>query len=304
MAAARTWKSKKRFLHQRSGDWNCVVSLSQFIADLPENPRSRLAPTPSGFLHRGNAFNFLLTWTLVRQKHGTLHLRIDDLDSARRRLEYIEDIFESLGWLGIERDSGPRNSTEQQNIFSQVLRLRRYHDLIQKLIDQGHCFACTCSRTEIGPVYPGTCEAKNLALDEPGTSIRLRVQPDEIVQIKDRVTTSFAIGQETGSFVIRRKDGLPSYQIASVADDEDMQMNLIVRGVDLLPSTAMQTLIAEKAGLLNFKNTVFVHHSLITKDGEKLSKSAGAESLRVLRQGGEEAARRLCREFEVWANAL
>lgn len=280
------------------------MSLAELIAGIPENPRSRIAPTPSGLLHRGNAFNFLLTWTLVRQKQGTLHLRIDDLDSARRRKEYIEDIFESLHWLGIDWDSGPRNSTEQQNIFSQDLRLRRYHDLIQRLIDHGHCFACTCSRTETGPVYPGTCEAKNLPLDEPGTSIRLRVAQDEIVQIKDRVTTSFAIGPETGSFVIRRKDGLPSYQIASVADDEDMQMNLIVRGRDLLPSTAMQTLIAEKAGLLNFKNASFIHHSLITKDGEKLSKSAGAESLRVLRQGGEEAAKSIRREFERWANAL
>lgn len=280
------------------------MSLTELIAGIPENPGSRIAPTPSGLLHRGNAFNFLLTWTLVRQKQGTLHLRIDDLDFARRRKEYIEDIFESLRWLGIDWDSGPRNSAEQQNIFSQDLRLRRYHDLIQELIDHGHCFACTCSRTEIGQVYPGTCEAKNLPLDEPGTSIRLRVPRDEIVQIRDRVTTSFAIGRETGSFVIRRKDGLPSYQIASVADDEDMQMNLIVRGMDLLPSTAMQTLIAEKAGLLSFKNASFIHHNLITKNGEKLSKSAGAESLRVLRQGGAEAARSLYHEFETWANGL
>ncbi len=281
--------------------------IRSWLRGVPREPRTRIAPTPSGFLHRGNAYSFLLTWLLAKAHNGTVHLRIDDLDQARRREEYLDDIFESLAWLGISSDTGPADTRDFLRNHSQSLRTPSYNQLIQFLIDARFCFACRCTRSQLPPGrYPGTCEHLGLPLDEPGTALRLRVPHDAVIrhleiagdESKDPVMTEFALGEQVGSFVIRKRDGTAAYQIASVCDDDTMRMNFIVRGKDLAPSTAMQQFIALHAGLSQFQNAVFLHHDLVLSDGEKLSKSAGASSLREIRRA--ESPAELLREFQEW----
>ena len=128
---------------------------------------SRLAPTPSGYLHFGNAFNFLLTYLLVNFHDGVLHLRIDDLDGPRVDRASVEDIFIQLEWLGIDYHFGPSGPDDLYSRFSQQLRKDRYFNAIEVLQKTGNLFACECSRSKIrnssaSKIYPGTCKNKNL----------------------------------------------------------------------------------------------------------------------------------------------
>lgn len=241
--------------------------------------RSRLAPTPSGYLHLGNAVNFLLTWLLVRQAGGALKLRIDDADAARSRPEYVTDIFRQLDWLGLSWDEGPSGPDDFFARHSQLRRLDRYRELLTQLRPRGDLFYCTCSRRRIGELtanglYPGTCRAMRETPAAPHT-IRIRV-PDEI-----------PLAASLGDFVLWRRDDLPAYQLASLGDDLDDQINLIVRGQDLLPSSAAQLFLASRLGENDFARVEFHHHPLLTDaQGEKLSKSDNALSLYAMRQAG------------------
>lgn len=247
--------------------------------------RSRLAPTPSGYLHAGNAVNFLLTHALVRRAGGHLHLRIDDLDRERVRPQYLENIFVTLQWLGIAWDSGPRDAADFGAHYSQLLRLERYQALLDRLLMVPMLvYACTCSRAQVlaaagpGGLYPGTCRHKNLPLDTPEASWRVAVPTGATVSFTDalRGPVTMAVAPAVGDFVIRKKDGLPAYQIASLADDVADAITLIVRGADLLPSTAAQLWLAEQAGgaYAAFAQVQFWHHPLLMDAaGHKLSKS-------------------------------
>jgi glutamyl/glutaminyl-tRNA synthetase len=256
--------------------------------------RSRLAPTPSGFLHRGNAFSFLLTWLLVRQSGGYLHLRIDDLDSERIRTAYIQDIFDTLEWLEIDYDTGPRSVEDFVQNWSQKRRLAIYHQALEKLREQGNLYICECSRSTLGAfaengVYTGLCRNKNLNFDAPLTAWRF---------YSPSVTESYFFDYEqgemrvnvaelTGDVVVRRKDGIPAYQIASLVDDELDETTLIVRGMDLLPSTAIQIALAQTLGWKRFPSATFLHHQLLMDaNQQKLSKSHGSSSLREMREHG------------------
>jgi glutamyl/glutaminyl-tRNA synthetase len=259
--------------------------------------RSRLAPTPSGFLHTGNGINFVLAWLLVRRSNGILRLRIDDLDAPRIDSEYIEDIFRTLEWLGLDWDEGPQTPDEHQRLFSQQLRIGRYNELIEALKSTGQVFACTCSRKEIQErssdgQYPGTCLTKKLPLDLTNASLRLITPRPCSIRITDMQAgnTSIDIYDMARHPVIRRRDGIPAYHIASLADDTDHDISLIVRGSDLLSSTAAQLHIAGLLNMKSFKQTTFYHHPLITgDDGQKLSKSAGSTSLKAWRERGAKA---------------
>lgn len=254
--------------------------------------RSRIAPTPSGFLHLGNAVNFLLVWVMVRARGGALKLRIDDADAARTRPEYVEDIFRQLEWLGITWDEGPQSPDEFYRRHSQLLRVDRYHQTVELLRQEGHVFACTCSRSLLrsagSSVYPGTCRGRAAP---PGEEFALRLQvPEEtVVRVQDTVVP---LGRRMGDFVVWRRDDAPAYQLASVVDDIDGRINLIVRGEDLLESTAAQLFLAAKlkdAG--SFLDAAFYHHPLVADaGGRKLSKSQNAHSLAAFRSGGGSAA--------------
>jgi glutamyl-tRNA synthetase len=254
--------------------------------------RSRLAPSPSGFLHLGNAVNFVLTWLMVRKAGGTLRLRIDDADCRRTKPEYLEDIFRQLDWLGITWDEGPTGVADFQRRFSQQLKRERYRAFLAELDRLGHLYPCDCSRRMIRSlapegVYPGFCRKRSA---EPGArvAIRLRVPEGSIFRVEGR---EVALCRTMGDFVLWRKEDLPAYQLVSLVDDLDDRITLIVRGLDLLASTAAQRFLAGLRGDHSFAETLFHHHPLVRgEDGRKLSKSDGALSLAALRAGGASPA--------------
>ena len=252
---------------------------------------SRLAPTPSGYLHFGNAFNFLLTYLLVNFHDGVLHLRIDDLDGPRVDRASVEDIFIQLEWLGIDYHFGPSGPDDLYSRFSQQLRKDRYFYAIEVLQKEGHLFACECSRSKIrnssnSTIYPGTCRNKNLNFLKENQTWRVIVPENTSVCYSTLTNKKKGIDLTTGigDFVIRRRDGLPAYQIASLMDDIEMGVNLIVRGADLISSTGAQLLLAKCLNDSFFPAAHFVHHMLMKNEsGKKLSKSSGNHSLKFLR---------------------
>lgn len=269
---------------------------------------SRIAPTPSGFLHRGNAYNFLLTALLVQKKGGSsLRLRIDDLDAPRVREAYVQDIFTTLRWLDIHWNLGPENPDEQHRIYSQQLRIPRYQELLDALAKTGHVFACTCSRKDIAQnskdgQYPGTCRLKQLPLDTPDAAWRLHTPQNTIIHFSDALlgNVSIDLGSESRDFIVRRRDGVPAYHIASLADDVDHGINGIVRGADLLTSTAAQLYLSDLVGATSFRQTVFYHHPILQDTaGDKLSKSAGSSSIRSIQEQGV-SLEQLYQEFRQW----
>ncbi|WP_245868998.1 glutamate--tRNA ligase family protein [Pontibacter ramchanderi] len=255
--------------------------------------KTRIAPTPSGFLHLGNALSFAITWALARKQQGIVALRIDDLDNARFRPEYLQDIFDTLDFMGLDYDEGPRNPQDFQENYSQLLRLPSYQQLLDKLVQQGMVYACPCSRSQINALspqglYPLTCRDEQLPLDTPNAAWRVRIPEGTTISFEDQLlgTCTVALSLEMPDFVVRRKDAIPAYQIASIVDDLAMGVNLIVRGEDLMLSTAAQLFLAQHTGATAFTEAAFVHHPLITAEGNKLSKSHDSLSLTEMRKAG------------------
>lgn len=249
---------------------------------------SRLAPTPSGFLHLGNAVNFVLTWLLTRRAHGTLHLRIDDLDRARLRPAYLANIFRTIDWLGLDYDHGPAGPTDFEQHFSQLHHLPAYEAALRQLAqvpDLVH--ASHRSRT-------GGSEAP-VPLDTPGAAWRVQVPAPTEISFPDGLQgpTTVPLGELMPEFVLRKKDGHAAYQLASLLDDLRLGTTLIVRGADLLPSTAAQLWLAAHLPAtadFNAYRIRFCHHPLLTDAaGQKLSKSTqhGGESGILAVPGGQ-----------------
>jgi glutamyl/glutaminyl-tRNA synthetase len=255
--------------------------------------KTRLAPTPSGYLHLGNVLSFALTAALARKTGATILLRIDDLDQDRVNPLYVQDIFDTLNFLSIPWDEGPADVEDYQQNWSQLRRMDLYRDALQQLANQRHVFACGCSRSQLQNFigYPGTCRNRSLPLDRPDTALRLFTD-DRKVQVKtltDRLITTH-LPQAMKDFVVKKKDNHPAYQLASVIDDLHFGIDLIVRGNDLYHSTIAQHYLADVLNLQDFKNKTFHHHHLLMEDGDrKLSKSAGATSIRYLREQGKTA---------------
>jgi len=257
---------------------------------IPEKPVSRMAPTPSGYLHLGNAVNFLVTWAMVRERGGTLHLRIDDMDGIRFCDEVLEDIFETLEWLGLDWDTGPCGPDAFHSCFSLQKRRDYYRSELDRLMRKtGKFFACECSRSTIkkaapGGLYPGTCRQCGHALVPRKTAMRVQVDEGTVIHVNGRCLD---LSETFGDFVLWRKDDQPAYQFASLLEDEARQINFIVRGEDLLLSTAAQLYLADLFNADHFRRCAFFHHSLIRgADGEKLSKSRGAYALKDMREAG------------------
>ena len=252
--------------------------------------KTRFAPTPSGFLHEGNAFNFILTWLIARTQGGSILLRIDDLDAPRLRSAYLEDIFETLHWLGLDWDDGPQNATEHKKHFSQILRYDLYKSLIEKLIGSNKVFACTGSRKEIkensiNGQYTGKC--RNNILSVFVNDLPLRLMTDDTISFEDAILgiQRICLPIEMKDPIIFRKESISAYQIASLADDIHFEINTIIRGIDLLPSTAFQIYIANLIGDNQFSKSTYYHHPLMQDDnGKKLSKSAGSLSIKAQRE--------------------
>ena len=245
-----------------------------FAGSIQAGSRLRLAPTPSGFLHAGNALNFVLNWLAARLGDAGLLLRIDDLDADRKRPEYVQDIFDSLTWLGLDWDEGPRLNSDFEENWSQHLRLPLYFKTLNKLREKDLLFACRKSRRDLEPfdgVYPPEFRDQGLSLDEPDVAWRIKTPG----------------GFSMPDFVVRRRDGLPAYQVASLADDLHFGVTHVIRGADLEQSTEAQRFLAGCLNENKFLNINFLHHPLMTDErGGKLSKSAGAFSLKTMREGG------------------
>lgn len=255
--------------------------------------RSRIAPTPSGYLHIGNAFSFLLTALLMRKHNGSILLRIDDIDDERKRPEYVNDIFTSLDWLGIQWQEGPSGPEDFELNWSQHRRMDLYNECLLQLRNKNLLFACECSRKKLasleGYAYPGTCQYLRIPLDAKDVAWRISVADHDIVTFHDeeKQNVDFHLGRETGSFIVRKKDQLPSYQLVSLVDDVHFRINYIVRGEDLLSSTAAQLYLADKLGYSSFRECRFLHHKLEKDEqGHKLSKTAGSISLQYMRKHG------------------
>jgi glutamyl-tRNA synthetase len=256
---------------------------------------TRIAPTPSGFLHLGNAFSFLVTKALA-EKHGAkILLRIDDLDRERYRPEYVEDILESLDFLEIRIDLGPKSLTEFETKWSQIHRMGKYEAALQTLRASGKVFACDCSRKKIQQLdssgyYLGQCIDRKHSLDKPESAWRLDTQETDFVKFIEYPDQkkSELIPQDTAFYIVRKKDRLPAYHLTSVVDDVHFGVDLIVRGSDLYSSTVAQLDLARTIGANEFSSAVFHHHGLIKgPQREKLSKSEGATSIQYLRKEGK-----------------
>ncbi|WP_347157307.1 glutamate--tRNA ligase family protein [Pontibacter chitinilyticus] len=263
----------------------------------PPKLRTRLAPTPSGYLHLGNVLSFAFTWALARKQGGTVVLRIDDLDNTRFRQEYLQDIFDTLHFLGIDYDEGPQDARDFTQSYSQLLRLPQYHALLQQLAEAGLLYACSCSRSQIAALaadgrYPLTCRPKQLPLHTPAAAWRIVVPEDTVISFQDLLLGSchVPLAQQMPDFVVRRKDCFPAYQVASVCDDLQMGITQVVRGEDLLASTAAQLYLSECAGATAFSSINFLHHPILHEpDGSKLSKSHDSLSIYEMRKQGIKA---------------
>lgn len=235
----------------------------------------RFAPTPSGYLHLGNALNFVLNAQLAARLGATMLLRIDDLDAERKRPEYVQDVFDTLAYLGLDWQEGPRDLIDFETNWSQHQRLETYNTLLDTLRTQGRLFACAKSRKDLADyeVYPDEFRTQAIPLDTPNVAWRIITDGADPSVPKD--------------FVVRRRDGIPAYQVASLADDVNFGITHIVRGDDLKASSAAQLFLADCLGLKAFQQIKLYHHALIKNEaGEKLSKSAGAMALKTQREQG------------------
>lgn len=256
---------------------------------------TRIAPTPSGYLHLGNAFSFLVTKALAEKTGAKILLRIDDLDRERYRSEYVEDIFHTLDFLEINIDQGPQNMEQFEKVWSQIHRMDMYREGLEKVRSCGHAFACDCSRKKIQQMNPeghylGQCLDRRIPLDRPETTWRINTLEADFLKFQEypEKVISDLVPPETAFYVVRKKDLMPAYHLTSVLDDLHFGVDLIVRGKDLYPSTLAQMDLARNLEFDEFPKITFHHHSLLKgPNKQKLSKSEGATSIQFLRKEGK-----------------
>jgi glutamyl-tRNA synthetase len=265
--------------------------------------RGRYAPSPTGDLHLGNLRTALLSWLFARCASGQFVMRIEDLDRPRVRPGATEQMLTDLHWLGLDWDEGP-DCGGPYAPYIQSERISIYQHYLKKLQGVGLIYPCYCSRTEVahaasapqqgaedGPRYPGSCRNLTEAQRrERATSrrpaYRFRVDDERVVTFTDLVAgqQQQQVQQAVGDFIVYRSDGIFSYQFAVVVDDALMHINQIVRGADLLSSTARQILLYEALG---FPVPTFAHVPLIIDEqGKRLSKRISSTGLAPLRAAG------------------
>jgi glutamyl-tRNA synthetase len=272
--------------------------------------RGRLAPSPTGYLHLGHSRTFWVAQQRAQANGGVLVLRNEDLDATRFKLEFVDAMLEDLRWFGFEWQEGP-DCGGPFGPYSQSERRESYLAAMRKLLAGGFIYPCTCSRSDVKralaaphqgeeePVYPGTCRRKfELSGAEPSfdpnpacgstpkKNWRFRVPEGESIAFADGYCgqQQFVTGRDFGDFVVWRHDGVPAYQLSVVVDDAAMQITEVVRGADLLQSTARQLLLYRALGA---PAPQFYHCPLMTDEkGVRLAKRHDALSLRRLREEG------------------
>ena len=271
------------------------------MTDFPNPYRGRLAPSPTGLLHVGHARTFWIAAQRAIEHRGTLILRNEDLDPQRSRAEYARAMLEDLRWLGIGWSEGP-DCGGPCAPYAQSERRAHYLEAWRRLREGGFIYPCVCSRKDLAqaasapnegdaddePVYPGTCRERSAAeLPEPaGVNWRFRVPDGEAIEFADLNLGAqcYVAGQDFGDFLVWRRDDVPAYQLAVVVDDAAMGITEVVRGADLLKSTARQLLLMRG---LELAAPDYFHCQLVRDAaGARLAKRHDALSLRQLRESG------------------
>lgn len=263
--------------------------------------RGRIAPTPTGLMHLGHAKTFLKAQTRASDASGTLILRVEDLDKERCKEEFTGSLIEDLRWAGLDweegpdigGDCGPYRQSERDGVFRKAWNA---------LIANGSVFPCKCSRKDVKEavtaphesigelIYPGTCRERAIDFESEESAgamnWRFRVPDGEAIEFIDGNLGAqcFVAGRDFGDFLVWRKDGIPSYELAVVADDIAMGITEVVRGEDLLLSTARQILLYRSLG---YEIPGYFHCPLVLDEsGKRLAKRHKSLGLRELRERG------------------
>lgn len=272
--------------------------------------RGRLAPSPTGLLHIGHARTFWIAAQRAAENEGTLILRNEDLDPQRSKPEFVSAMLEDLHWLGIHWTEGP-DCGGPYAPYEQSRRREHYLEAWRRLRDRGFIYPCTCSRKDLAlaasapndiddePIYPGRCRERTDAAEfaEPaGVNWRFRVpcgagtpaRPElgEVIAFTDLNLglQRYVAGRDFGDFLVWRRDDVPAYQLAVVVDDAAMHITEVVRGADLLKSTARQLLLMKALG---YTTPTYYHCELVRdQHGVRLAKRQDALSIRHLRSQG------------------
>ncbi len=290
-----------------------LLDFPYFVRDPSSAPVGRLAPSPTGAQHLGNARTFLIAWLSARQHGGKLLLRIEDLDTPRTKPGAASQAVDDLRWLGLDWDHAPGQEGHLPPLI-QSQRVDRYREILQICIEHDWVYPCTCTRSDVEQaqsaphesnmmanpslatgelVYPGTCSRRSV--DEAHALIRQKIPfawrfrlPDEQVSWCDGFYGPQTLhpAQTLGDFVVGRANGAPAYQLAVVVDDHDMHVTEVVRGDDLIPSTYRQLAIYRA---LNWTPPQMIHVPLVVGlDGRRLAKRHGDTRLATLREQGIE----------------
>ncbi|MDB5311764.1 MAG: glutamyl-Q tRNA(Asp) ligase [Gemmataceae bacterium] len=255
--------------------------------------KGRLAPSPTGAQHVGNARTYLIAWLSARSRGADLALRIEDIDSPRIKPGAVEQAVYDLHWLGLDWDG---------ELIVQTTRLPHYEQALDRLKRQDLIYPCTCTRTDIaaaasaphaeheGPTYPGTCSHRSAAtadvLAAAGTPFAWRFRVRESPVFVDAYAGELRIDLKHtgGDFVVWKAAGTPAYQLAVVVDDAEMGVTEVIRGDDLIPSTPRQILLYRALG---YDPPRFAHVPLVVgEDGRRLAKRHGDTRLSALRDAG------------------
>lgn len=248
---------------------------------------TRFAPSPTGHLHIGGARTALFCWLLARHSGGEFRLRIEDTDTERSKQEYTDSILASMRWLGLDWDS---------DLTYQTQRTALYNAAVDRLLETGHAYWCSCSPEEVEamreearakggkPRYDGRCREKHLDR-APGRVVRLKVPTEGRVVFDDMVKGHIAVDvSELDDMILRRSDGMPTYNMAVVVDDHDMGITHVLRGDDHVSNTPKQILIYQALG---WELPVFGHVPMILgADRQKLSKRHGARAVVEYQEDG------------------
>jgi glutamyl-tRNA synthetase len=252
---------------------------------------TRLAPSPTGAQHLGNARTYLIAWLMARQRGGRVVLRIEDIDSPRIKPGATAQALEDLHWLGLDWDTGPVVQTERIGLYRRAREELQERELV---------YPCTCTRSDVEqaasaphpdgaePIYPGTCATRKAAdantLEDRPFAWRFRVTEGPVFTDGFRGLIALSREQFGGDFVVWKSHGTPAYQLAVVVDDADNGISCVVRGDDLVSSTPRQLLLYQA---LNLRPPEFVHVPLVVgPDGRRLAKRHGDTRLCALRAAG------------------
>jgi glutamyl-tRNA synthetase len=313
-----------------------LFHVEQFRSAKQSSYRGRLAPSPTGYLHIGHARTFFAAFERARAAHGTLVLRMEDLDPDRSRATYAEAAIEDLHWLGISWQEGPDIGGPHAP-YTQSQCHDTYRAAWRKLLEGEFIYPCRCSRKDLAaalsaphesanpdllddePIYPGTCRpgtcrpalhaadvssSASPDRESPAANWRFRVPDGEAIDFYDLNLgpQRFIAGKDFGDFLVWRRDGVPSYQLACVADDAAMRITEVVRGADLFKSTARQILLNRALG---FQDPAWLHCGLVVdREGRRLAKRHDALSIHTLRESGLTPAEVLSGDMSEMENGI